>query len=110
MKLSSKNLFFVTAVGSALVIVFLAAVYAYLASGVSRAEGNLELLVEKIHEKEAEQQNAKILKGTLEERTSDLARIQSFFVAKDQPLPVIEFLESIARKTQNVLAIDAHEA
>lgn len=58
---------------------------------------------------EEERKMARSSSAIFEERSRDLARLESFVADRERPVVFVEFLESTAKKTGNLLALDFDE-
>lgn len=83
--------------------------YVSMATAVGRADSSFKEIGGKIAALEENRKQARILEKMLEERKTDFARIDGFFVSRDRPVDFIEQVEDLARRTQNTVVLDVDE-
>ncbi|QQG45575.1 MAG: hypothetical protein HYW89_01460 [Candidatus Sungiibacteriota bacterium] len=95
------------------VVVFLAVgfllFFLWLGNSVREASENIKKTKAGIVLLEEERKSARVSTKFLEDRVKDFSRIEAFTVDRERPVAFIEFLEGMAKKTNNLMALDFDE-
>lgn len=107
--MTARTRFIINTIIALVFVLAVALVYLGLLNYVKNSRDNLEVIDAKIASLEKERRAVRIETMLLAERTADLKRIREFFVNRETPLPFIEALETLAKNTQNRVALDFAE-
>lgn len=94
---------------SFLIVAGFLALFLWLMDAMGRASANLKKTKTDVALLEEERKMARLSSGIFEERSKDLARLESFAADRERPVVFVEFLESTAKKTGNLIALDFDE-
>lgn len=106
---SAQQRFFITIAAAMLGIAFSIGLFAALHWQVARSQASLRDIESNLVLHEEERKGAMRSLSLLRERSPDVGRIQDFFVAHDQPIEFIEFLERAASESGNKIALAVDE-
>lgn len=106
MKFNLRQKFLATVIVTPLLVGVFGWLYIAMASAVRRADSGLAQVEASIAGLERERRQARIFERTIEGREKDLARIENFFVDHERPLEFIEQLESLAKVTGSLIALN----
>lgn len=109
MVFNSRQKFFLTIAVSLTGLSFLGLVLIILLGQTKTAGATLRRSVEKIEELEIKRRLAYEMQILTKERAQDFAKISKFFIDRERPVDFIEGLEEMAKKTNNLIAIDFNE-
>ena len=97
MRLSAHKKLFLTLLESLLAIVILGGAHFFVSGRILDLRAALFETQEKIHVREEERANVRILSLIFKERQSDFERMKKFFPDRKEPIEFIEYLEALGR-------------
>lgn len=110
MRILPVQKFILTLALSGLLVLSCGWLFLKLAGSVYSAEANLSLVESKILMLEDDFKNARSLQKTLRNRSTDIENINNFFVDPSSPVTFIEELESLAKATKNIIALEIRDS
>lgn len=105
MAVNIRQKFVLTIIISVLFVAVFGWAYLSMITALGRADSNLAEVEAQIASLENERRQARNMDRLVEERGTDLKRIESFFVDHEHPLEFIEKLENLAKITGSQIAL-----